>query len=287
MHTGIFQLLPQGSHCDCEIIEQALWEVDFAERHGFDSVWVTEHHFTALGTISAPSVYAAAIAQRTERIRIGYGVAVVPLHHPLRLAEEIAWVDHLSRGRVMVGLGPGFSAEEFAVFGVPLEERHARLKEGVEIVRRALRDPELGLRPRPYTKPHPPFFRASSSEESLREAAAEGTPLLFGLKTDLRQRLDLYRSIREQTADEEIAQMYVLRRICIAPTDDEALAQLREALDEEDLDGTFCGSPDTIARQLEELHALGIRNVIGWFHFGNMPYAKVRRSMELYHDLRK
>lgn len=326
---ALFQLLPQGrAERDEEVIEQALWEVDFAENNGYDSVWLTEHHFSGFGLLGVPSVYAAAIAQRTQRIRIGYAVAVVPLHHPLRLAEEISWVDHLSRGRVAVGCGPGFSPYEFAGFGVPLEERHGRLREGTEILRRALSEPELAfdgrywqiprvtLKPRPYTRPHPPFFRATSSEESLREAAREGTPLLFGLKplSELAQRLELYRALRraldidDAAIDAEIAEMYVMRRISIAPTDAEAVAQMREPLRWESeiarrvheqgepatsvptlADGSpaelgdagaLCGSPETVAAQLAELHDLGIRKVIGWFHFGNMPYEKVRRSME-------
>src|SRR5688572_14178661 len=114
MDIGVFQLLPRGrASSDREVIEQALWEVDFAEQHGFESIWITEHHFSGYGSIGVPSVYAAGIAQRTTCIRIGYGVAVVPLHHPLRLAEEISWVDHLSEGRVVVGVGPGFSPLEF------------------------------------------------------------------------------------------------------------------------------------------------------------------------------
>lgn len=265
MEIGVFQLLPRGrAASDREVIEQGLWEVDFAERHGFESVWVTEHHFSGFGMVSAPSVYAAAIAQRTKRIRIGYGVAVVPLHHPLRLAEEISWVDHLSEGRVMVGLGPGFSAAEFEGFGVPLEERHARLASGFEIMRRVF--VEETIRPHPYTKPHPPFYWASSS--------GEGLPLLLGLKSvaELVERLDRYR-------EDEIAEMYVLRRICIADTDAEAIREMRDV--EEDLTGAICGSVDTVLEQLDELRALGLRKVIGWFHFGNMPHASVRRSMQL------
>ncbi len=336
MDIGIFQLLPQGgSETDEQVIDQALWEVDFAEHSGYDSVWVTEHHFSGFGLLGVPSVYAAAVAQRTRRIRIGYAIAVVPLHHPLRLAEEISWVDHLSGGRTVVGCGPGFSPYEFSGFGVPLEERHARLREGTEIIRRALAEPELSfdgrywnfpritLKPRPYTRPHPPFFRASSTEESLREAALEGTPILFGLKplADLRQRLELYRTIRREmgvdrtTIDAEIAQMYVMRRISIAASDAEAIAQMREPLRWEreiamrvhergepatsvptladgsvverqgelmkaGLAGACCGSSQTVAEQLMELYELGIRKIIGWFNFGNMPYAKVRRSMQ-------
>jgi alkanesulfonate monooxygenase SsuD/methylene tetrahydromethanopterin reductase-like flavin-dependent oxidoreductase (luciferase family) len=176
MEIGIFQLLPAPEALsDREVIEQALWEVDCAEAGGFGSVWITEHHLSSFGLVGAPSVYAAAVAQRTQRVRIGYAIAVLPLHHPLRLAEEIAWVGHLSRGRLLVGVGPGFSPYEFDAFGVPLGERHARLEEGSAILRAALSGepfsyagrfwsiPPVTLRPRPFQGCAPPFLRASSS----------------------------------------------------------------------------------------------------------------------------
>src|SRR5436190_4851427 len=315
MDIGVFQLLPRGrAATDREVVEQALWEVDFAERHGFESVWVTEHHFSGYGSIGVPSVYAAGIAQRTRRIRIGYGVAVVPLHHPLRLAEEISWVDHLSEGRVAVGVGPGFSPFEFGGFGIPVDERHARFVEGFDVLRRALAEPEitfegrrLMVRPRPYTHPHPPFYWASTADESLRKAGAEGMPLLFGLEpvAQLAERLKRYRAIRveagasDDAIDREIGEMYALRRICIAGTDAEALREVQEplrwhremgtrvherceAIDTvavptdgpmiEPSDGEWVGSVATVTRKLDELRALGLRKVIGWFHFGNMSY---------------
>jgi alkanesulfonate monooxygenase SsuD/methylene tetrahydromethanopterin reductase-like flavin-dependent oxidoreductase (luciferase family) len=324
MDIGVFQLLPRGrAATDREVVEQALWEVDFAERHGFESVWITEHHFSGYGSIGVPSVYAAGIAQRTRRIRIGYGVAVVPLHHPLRLAEEISWVDHLSAGRVAVGVGPGFSPFEFAGFGVPVEERHARFVGGFDLLRRALAEPEITfegkrfrIRPRPFTRPHPPFYWASTSDESLRKSGVEGMPLLFGVEpvTEISECLKRYRAIRakagasDDTVKREIGEMYVLRRICIADTDAEALREVQEplrwhremgvrvhergeAIDTvpvstdgpkiEPSDGEWVGSVAIVARKLEELRTLGLRKVIGWFHFGNMPDETVRRSMQL------
>jgi alkanesulfonate monooxygenase SsuD/methylene tetrahydromethanopterin reductase-like flavin-dependent oxidoreductase (luciferase family) len=324
MDIGIFQLLPRGrAATDREVVEQALWEVDFAEQHGFESVWVTEHHFSGYGSIGVPSVYAAGIAQRTRRIRIGYAVVVVPLHHPLRLAEEITWVDHLSEGRLAVGVGPGFSPFEFGAFGVPVNERHTRFVEGFDVQRRALAEPEimfegkrLAIRPRPYTRPHPRFYWASTAEESLRKAGAEGMPILFGTEpvAQLAEHLDRYRAIRSDAGisadaiDREIGEMYVLRRICIADTDEEALREARESLcwqreigarvhergepivtlpkladglKTEIGDGECFGSVATVTRKLEELRAIGLRKVIGWFHFGNMAYETVRRSMQL------
>jgi alkanesulfonate monooxygenase SsuD/methylene tetrahydromethanopterin reductase-like flavin-dependent oxidoreductase (luciferase family) len=247
----------------------------------------------------------------------------VPLHHPLRLAEEISWVDHLSEGRVAVGVGPGFSPFEFGGFGVPVNERHARFLEGFEIVRRALAEPEimfegkrLAIHPRPFTRPHPRFYWASTSDESLRKAGAEGMPVLFGLEpvVELAERLGRYRAIRatagvpDDAIDCEIGEMYVLRRLCVAETDAEALREMQEPLRwhrelgvrvherGEPIDslpplaggaaieapnGACFGNPATVIRQLGELRTLGLRKVISWFHFGNMSHESVRRSMQL------
>lgn len=329
MDVGIFQVLPApDTVSDREVIDQALWEVDFAEANGFDTAWVTEHHLSSFGLIGAPSVYAAAIAQRTRRIGIGYAVAVVPLHHPVRLAEEIAWLTHLSRGRMLVGLGPGFSSFEFGAYGVPLEERHERLEEGSLILRGLLEGrtfrhrgkywsvPPVTLRPRPFDGTVPRLLRASSSQESLRRAAASGEPVMLGLKSteEIEERISLYRSIRSergvepQAVDREIARFRVLRRVVVAETDEEALADAQSALAWEvatahrihgagaspatladgspavapsEILGGCVGSPATVRNGFEKLRTLGIRHSIAWLNFGNLPYPKVRRSMEL------
>lgn len=331
--VGIFQLLPGPEGvCDREVIEQALWEVDFAESRGFDAVWITEHHLSSFGLVGVPSVYAAAVAQRTRRVGIGYAIAVVPLHHPVRLAEEISWVGHLSRGRLLVGLGPGFSPYEFGAFGVPLEERHERLEEGSEVLRGLLETesfshrgkhwsvPPVTLRPRPFGGAPPVFLRASSGLESFRAAAARGEPVMLGLKPieEIAQRLALYRSIRSEagvspaTIESEIARFRVLRRVVVADRDGEAAADARRALAWEaetarrvhepgrataaaatladgssadeavEIPGGCVGSPRTVLQDLQELGELGVRHVIAWMNFGDLPYAKVRRSMELF-----
>ncbi len=348
MDIGIFQLLPApDTLSDREVIEQALWEVDRAETGGYDSVWIAEHHLASFGLVGAPSVYAAAVAQRTRRMRIGYAVAVLPLHHPLRLAEEIAWVDNLSQGRVLVGVGPGFSPYELGAFGVPLDERQARLEEGTAILRAALSQPSFAhagrfwniprvtLRPRPFRGSSPPFLRASSGPESLRQAALDGVPLLLGLKpaAQIAECIAAYRACRSALGlsaaaiDREVAEFRVLRRVALAPSDEEALSDARQALrwentvgsrvhgdgdagDAGDADprgddhdgaaarlaggaephplpevtGGCIGTPQTVLRELAELRGLGVRHVIAWLNFGDLPYAKVRRSMELIRD---
>src|SRR5262249_11525381 len=91
LRVGIFQIVPAPeSATDASAITRALVEIDAAERLGFDAVWLAEHHLSGFGLVGAPSVLAAAVSQRTRRIDIGYAVAVLPLHHPVRIAEEIA-----------------------------------------------------------------------------------------------------------------------------------------------------------------------------------------------------
>jgi alkanesulfonate monooxygenase SsuD/methylene tetrahydromethanopterin reductase-like flavin-dependent oxidoreductase (luciferase family) len=355
LEIGIFQLLPAPeTRGDQEVIAQALREVDLAEAGGFGSVWIAEHHLSSFGLVGAPSVFAAAVAQRTERLEIGYAIAVVPLHHPVRLAEEIAWVDNLSRGRLLVGVGPGFSPFEFAAFGVPLAERHARLAEGTAIVQGLLAQesfshegtywsiPAVTLRPRPYRGTPPPFLCASSGAESLRTAALAGMPVMLGLQPTARiaERVAAYRQVRaelgrsENEIDCEVARFRVLRRIVVAGTDVEAMADARRALAWEEgtarrvhvagdgrpkeadgartadssaageggegqgartaggsaagddgasseVAGGCIGTPETVIGELLALRALGIRHVIAWVNFGDMPAANVRRSLGL------
>jgi alkanesulfonate monooxygenase SsuD/methylene tetrahydromethanopterin reductase-like flavin-dependent oxidoreductase (luciferase family) len=251
LRIGIFQLLPvPEAVTDREVVEQALWEGDFAEAHGFDSVWVTEHHLSRFGLVGAPSVYAAALAQRTRRIDIGYAVAVVPLHHPLRLLEEILWVDQLSQGRLLVGVGPGFSPYEFGAFGVDLNERHALLEEGLRILRAGLASPTLEYRgtywtvppvrvqPRPVRNGGPTLMRACSSRGTLQRAAEEGSPVMVGLKSldEIGEFVSVYRSIRSKMGrspgevDREVAEFRVLRRVCLDEDENEAISRTKGAL---------------------------------------------------------
>jgi alkanesulfonate monooxygenase SsuD/methylene tetrahydromethanopterin reductase-like flavin-dependent oxidoreductase (luciferase family) len=255
MDIGLFQLLPAPEGLsDDAVVAQALREADFAEARGFDSVWIAEHHFSSFGLAGAPSVYAAAVAQRTRRIGIGYAVAVVPLHQPVRLAEEIAWLTHLSRGRVLVGLGAGFSLFEFAAYDVALEERRERFEEGATIVRglfaaspfehrgRFWTVPPVTLRPRAFEGKPPRFFRASSGAESLRAAAEAGDPLLLGLKTveEIGRAVALYREQRAargvaaSAVDAEVADFRVLRRVVVSEESGEARRLARRAVAWED-----------------------------------------------------
>ena len=135
MRLGLFLIMPApAGAAPGSVVEQALADGSRAEALGFDAVWVTEHHGSDYGWCSSPSVIAGALAARTGRVDIGYAVNVTPLHHPVRLAEDMATVDQLSHGRVIAGFGPGYSPVEYAPFDAAFDDRHRLHDEGIHRV---------------------------------------------------------------------------------------------------------------------------------------------------------
>jgi alkanesulfonate monooxygenase SsuD/methylene tetrahydromethanopterin reductase-like flavin-dependent oxidoreductase (luciferase family) len=157
-----------------------------AEELGYDSIWLTEHHFVDDGYSPSLLPIAAAIAGRTKKIRIGTFVILLPLHNPLRIAEDGATVDVISKGRFDAGFGQGYRVPEFTGFNIPRNERGARLEEGAEIVRRAWtennltfegrfnRVTDVTITPGVVQKPHPPIWLAARGPKSIRRAARHG-----------------------------------------------------------------------------------------------------------------
>src|SRR6202049_3247142 len=117
---------------------EALDQIAWGENHGFDDVWLSEHHFIEDGYLPSIMPMAAAIAARTKRIRIASGVLLMPFHNPVRLAEDIAVVDTISGGRLELGVGVGYKVEEFEGFNVPFSERGGRTNEALDIIRKLL-----------------------------------------------------------------------------------------------------------------------------------------------------
>lgn len=173
-----------------DVYAATLEQTVLADRLGFDHVWFTEHHFLADGYLPAFQPLAGAIAARTERIRISTDIALLPLYHPIRLAEELAVLDHLSRGRMELGIGMGYVPEEFAAFGVALRNRVSMTEEGIDVLRRAWADGpfsyhgkryrlvDVDVHPKPVQPGGPPLWIAAMSEAGARRAARFGTNLL-------------------------------------------------------------------------------------------------------------
>jgi alkanesulfonate monooxygenase SsuD/methylene tetrahydromethanopterin reductase-like flavin-dependent oxidoreductase (luciferase family) len=163
-----------------------------AERLGYDSVWLPEHHFGAFGVCPTPASVLAYIAARTQRVRLAPATVLLPCNHPLKVAEEYATLDLLSDGRVIFSAGRGYDEREYRAFEIPFAESRTRFDEEMDIVRRAwleadftyqgvhhmIADPVTVL-PRPVQKPHPPMYVASFSEPTMRMAAEMGFNVLY------------------------------------------------------------------------------------------------------------
>src|SRR5436189_3616106 len=138
MRFGTYYFLqapPALSHAD--VFRRELDQMAWTEELGFDSIWLTEHHFIEYGLSVSPAVLAAAAAMRTRRVRIGLAAAILPFHDPVRLAEELAMVDVLSGGRLDVGVGRGNRPVEFEGYRVPQIESRERFEESLGILIRA------------------------------------------------------------------------------------------------------------------------------------------------------
>lgn len=211
-----------------------------SEQLGFDSVWLTEHHYADYGLSSAPSVLAATLAARTERIKIGTAVYVVPFHHPLRLAEETATLDILSKGRLIVGIGRGNRPLEFLGHGVELEDSRTRLEEGTEVMLQAWTQDGVTFRgkhwsfdnipvyPKPVTLPHPPLAVAATSPDTVAWTASRGYRLLSsGLGTPvpaLQKLRDAYSEALQSAARplDLLNEWTVTKHVYIADSDEQA-----------------------------------------------------------------
>src|SRR6201981_2083819 len=175
---------------------EALDQVEASDRWGLDAIWLAEIHQQARRSVmSAPMTVASAIAARTKRIKIGTGVQVLPLCHPLRLAEETATVDQISNGRLLFGVGRSGNPRSYVAYGVPYSESRERFLETLEIVKRAWTQPSFSYDgkyysfnnasavPRPYQTPHPPMRVAAASEETFPSLGEAGYAIFVAVRS--------------------------------------------------------------------------------------------------------
>jgi alkanesulfonate monooxygenase SsuD/methylene tetrahydromethanopterin reductase-like flavin-dependent oxidoreductase (luciferase family) len=177
---------------DAQRIDNLIDQVCSAERLGFSDVWLTEHYFTGESVYSDSLMFAAALAMKTERVRIGFAVVQMPFHHPVRLAVQLALLDNLSKGRIDVGIGKGtvYNEYEFVGHGLRSTDSRERMEEAVDIIERAWREAPLSydgrfhkvhipaIRPRPVQQPGPPLWRSVISPGSFKECGRLGVPIL-------------------------------------------------------------------------------------------------------------
>ncbi|HEV8016235.1 MAG TPA: LLM class flavin-dependent oxidoreductase [Stellaceae bacterium] len=186
LRFGVFDHLDRGNRSMTELYEQRLQIAEQYDRAGFYAYHLAEHHSTPLGMAPSPSVFLAAMAQRTKKLRFGPLVYLLPLYHPLRLAEEIAMLDHLSHGRLEIGIGRGRSPIELALYGQDAAAAQSIFEETLAVMQLAFvqdrltfagkhfnfRDVPIELRP--LQQPHPPFWYGIGTPDSAEEYGAQG-----------------------------------------------------------------------------------------------------------------
>ena len=192
MDFGLFLEFPcREGMTEREAFAQCFALVDEAEARGVDSVWLAEYHFAPISVLSSPITIASAIAARTQRIRIGLAVVLLPLAHPIHIAEDIATVDHISQGRVEFGVGRGTFPDTHDGFNSPFAESRERFDEYLEVILKAwtterfsytgkyYRCENLYVRPKPVQKPHPPIRIGITSEVTFPLIGRLGYPIII------------------------------------------------------------------------------------------------------------
>ena len=215
MEFGTFLLLQSPSaRPSQEILGRGVELAQAAEDLGFHNIWLAEHHFSTYGYLSRPLTMALHIADKTRSLRVGTAVIVVPLHHPLVIAEEIATVDQLSGGRLDVGLGRGYQRYEFERLGMRLDETKARWEEAIDIILKAFTGepfsyqgeyysfPETSVFPQPLQRPHPPIWVVGQSPESVVAGVRRGFNVVSGGYGMPVERLEELGKVFRQTVEE-------------------------------------------------------------------------------------
>jgi alkanesulfonate monooxygenase SsuD/methylene tetrahydromethanopterin reductase-like flavin-dependent oxidoreductase (luciferase family) len=254
LRFGIFEWLDRSRAEDLpDLYEHRLKMIELADQAGFYCYHLAEHHGTPLNMAPSPSLFFAALAQRTRRLRFGPMVYLLPLYNPLRLIEEIAMLDQMSRGRFELGVGRGTSPYEVALFNVDPAEARAIFREALDVILMGLRtgrvdhegqyfqfrNVELPLQPLQH--PYPPLWYPTSNASSVQWIAEEGFHTAFGSQTprleQVRGLMDQYKAIDAENrgrpdrlnghAGEPL--IGLVRQVYVAETDAQARQEARAA----------------------------------------------------------
>jgi alkanesulfonate monooxygenase SsuD/methylene tetrahydromethanopterin reductase-like flavin-dependent oxidoreductase (luciferase family) len=243
MEVGVFDHLDRSDVPLHDFYEARFKLIEAYDRAGFYAYHVAEHHSTPIGMAPSPSVFLAAVAQRTRRLRFGPMVYALPLHHPLRLIEEICMLDQLSGGRLEIGFGRGSSPVEVSFYGQNPEQAHAIYTEARELILRGLTQRTLSFEGEffsfkdipmelsPLQKPHPPMWYGVHSVEAAERAAHQGLNMVsLDSAADTRKYNDTFRAVWcASRGAAPLPKLGLSRFIVIAHDAQQALACARRA----------------------------------------------------------
>jgi len=240
MEFGLFHEFQKSRETsEADAFAQSFALVDAAEAWGLDAMWLAELHFAPdRSVLASPLILAAAIAQRTRRMKIGTAVQVLPLCHPLRLAEEAATVDQISDGRLIFGVGRSGFAHTYQAYGVPYEESRERFAETLEIVKRAWTEEHFSYRgkyfscdkvtlvPKPRQKPYPPIRIAATSVDTYAAIGTMGYAIFIaarlGTLSELAPLVRDYREAYRAAGHAGIGEVYLRVPVYVAETEERA-----------------------------------------------------------------
>jgi alkanesulfonate monooxygenase SsuD/methylene tetrahydromethanopterin reductase-like flavin-dependent oxidoreductase (luciferase family) len=245
---GIFhEFARRAGESDAQAFARSFEEVDAAERWGLDVVWLAELHFAPERSVaSAPLVLASAIAARTRRLKVGIAVQVLPLCHPVRLAEEVATLDHVSGGRLIFGVGRSGFPRTYEGYGIPYAESRERFAEVLEILRRSWSNERfsfegefytfrnLTLVPRPLQKPYPPVRIAATSADTYPAIGAMGMPIFVAVRLgtieELGPNIAAYRQAYAAAGHPGQGEVYLRVPVYVGETEAEARATPEQSI---------------------------------------------------------
>ena len=248
MEIGMFHEFqcPRG-YTEERAFAESFEQVDAAERWGLDCMWLAELHVAPTRSVAAaPLAIASAIAARTSRMKIGIAVQVLPLCHPLRIAEEAATVDQISHGRLIFGVGRSGFPRTYQAYGVPYAESQERFAETLDIILRAWTQPKFSydgkyhsfndvhLVPKPYQKPHPEVRVAATSPDTFAKIGALGFPIFvavrLGVLSELAPLIAEYHEAWRQAGHSGKGEVYLRVPVYVAETEERAYEEPRASI---------------------------------------------------------
>jgi len=295
-HPRLARTVPQ-------LYAQVMRQCELAEALGYDTFFCAEHHFHEYGAVPDPAVMLSALAQRTQRIRLGTAISILTFHDPRRIAETYSMLDMLSGGRLVFGVGSGYLAHEFVGYGIEPKEKRDRFNEALDIVRRLMAGETLAYTGRysasdkvvlnvlPHEGRVPPIYVAVLAREAAYHVGKQKNRIFtvpYASCKDFRDIGTMLAEYRKGLAEaglkaDDDDHVFTLHTY-VAKTDEEAKAQAKAAYDlyvdtrlyakkhlyEDIIANGIClfGSVDTVAAKMCQLHDMGIRHVATMHNFG-------------------
>lgn len=317
MRISIFSVqdhYPAGPRSVAQLYQELISQAELAERLGYDTFWVAEHHFHEYGVVPNPAVMLAALAQRTSRLKLGTAISILTFHNPLTVAESYAMVDVLSGGRLMYGVGSGYLAHEFAGYGIDPAQKRDRFDENLRAVLRLLAGERLTSQGRFHNidavqlnvlplQREVPVYVAILRKEAAYFVGRQGHRMMCvpyasldrfddiaGLMSQYRQGRTESGSPAGENSTAVTLHTHVAesdghaRRNAEKPFNlyvDTRLYARKSTYDDAMRNGLHLfGSPDSVGEKLVELHRMGVDHVMALQNFGLMPAPLVAESMQ-------